>query len=307
MSHDLRVLSALRPDVVVSDGDGPSVHAALALGLPRLAVGHGLLFHHAALPSSIPRLARWRETINAASSSWPARRRVVVHFAPVAPRTEGTVIARPDLRDDLARARDEGFVLVYFRDGDGDRWLRALARRERGDRRVVCFTEGAVPPGVERRAPDARAFADALSRCHVVVGSAGNHLPAECAMLGVPMLALHRADDVEQRMNATLVAHAGLGLAASMDADLDAHLDALEAFVPEPEVAARVRAMPSASEAIAGEVAHALDRVAIPIRASSSSPSRTRVAASLLRSSRAPRASRSSRSPRSSGAVRAAE
>lgn len=308
MSHDVGVLSALRPDVVVSDGDGPSVHAALALGLPRLAVGHGLLFRHAALPSSIPRLARWRETINAASSSWPARRRVVVHFAPVTPRTEGTVIARPDLRDELTRARDEGFVLVYFRDGDGERWLRALARR--GDRRVVCFTNGAVPPGVERRAPDARAFADALSRCHAVVGSAGNHLPAECAMLGVPMLALHRADDVEQRMNAALVAHAGLGLAASMDADVDKHLDALDAFVPEPDVAARVHEMPMASEAIAREVAHALPRLASPTRASSSVPGRVRVAASLLRSSRALRASRSSRSSRSPGsfgAARAAE
>jgi UDP-N-acetylglucosamine--N-acetylmuramyl-(pentapeptide) pyrophosphoryl-undecaprenol N-acetylglucosamine transferase len=292
LRHDLGALRALRPDVLVSDADGPSMHAAWLLGLPRLAVGHGLLFRHATLPPSIPRLPRLRETINAASSSWPADRRVVVHFAPVAPRTPGTVIARPDLRDDLARTHDEGFVLAYFRDGDGARWLHALARRGRP---VVCFTTGTVPAGVERRAPDARAFADALARCHAVVGSAGNHLPAECAMLGVPMLALHRADDVEQRMNATLVARAGLGLAASMDADVDLHLDALDAFVPDPEVASRVRAMPTASEAIAHEVAHA-HRLA----ARASSP-RARGASSFLRSSR------SSRSLRSSGAARAPE
>jgi uncharacterized protein (TIGR00661 family) len=310
LRHDLGVLRAARPDVVVSDGDGPSIHAAWLLGLPRLAVGHGLLFRHATLPTSLPRLSRWREAVNAASSSWPAQRRVVVHFAPVAARTVGTVIARPDLRDDLARARDEGFVLVYFRDGDGARWLHELARR---DRPVVCFTVGAVPSGVERRAPDARAFADALARCHAVVGSAGNHLPAECAMLGVPMLALHQADDVEQRMNAALVAHAGLGLAASMDADVAAHLDALDAFLPEPAVAAQVRAMPTASEAIAREVARLASKAATPsLDSSCAQVASPKDVDALLRNDARrsrPRASTldASSSPRSSGALDAAE
>ena len=64
---------------------------------------------------------------NAGSSSWPAARRVVPHFAPVRARTAGTTIARPDLRADLdPDAPTEDFVLTYFRDDDGEAVLRAL-------------------------------------------------------------------------------------------------------------------------------------------------------------------------------------
>lgn len=302
--HDLVALRQLRPDVVVSDGDGPSIHAAWLLGLPRLAVGHGLLFRHAELPSSIPRWARVREAVNAGSSSWPAARRVVVHFAPVRARTRGTVIARPDLRDGLVRESDEGFVLAYFRDGDGERWLRALAARGRA---VVCFTHGSVPAGIERRAPDARAFADALARCHAVVGSAGNHLPAECAMLGVPMLALHGRGDVEHGMNAALVAHAGLGLAASMDAPTEAHLDALESFTPSAAVAAKVLAMPTASEAITREVAALSSSRHSPTSSQNAPSSSPQHAQSSSSPQHASSSSSSLSIPRSFGAHRAAE
>ncbi len=252
LRHDVGALAEIEPDVVISDGDGPSIHAALTLGLPRLAVGHGLLFRHAELPGGLSTLARARETLNAASSSWPAARRVVVHFAPVRARTRGTVIARPELRDGLARARDEGFVLAYFRDGDGERWLRALVAR---GHRVVCFGAREVPRGVEGHDADPVAFADALARCSAVVGSAGNHLPAECALLGVPMLALHGRRDVEHAMNARLLAHAGIGVAGALDDPTERLLRTLEGFRPAPSVTAAVRAMPSASEAIASEVA----------------------------------------------------
>lgn len=252
LRHDVGLLAELAPDLVVSDGDGPSIHAALTLGLPRLAVGHGLLFRHAELPGDLSKLARARETLNAASSSWPAARRVVVHFAPVRARTQGTVIARPELRDGLVRARDEGFVLAYFRDGDGQRWLRALVAR---GHRVLCFGSRDVPRGVERHDADPVAFADALSRCSAVVGSAGNHLPAECGLLGVPMLALHGRRDPEQAMNARLIAHAGIGVAGALDGPVERALRALEVFAPSPRVAAAVAAMPSASDAIAAEVA----------------------------------------------------
>ncbi|MBW2548783.1 MAG: glycosyltransferase, partial [Deltaproteobacteria bacterium] len=86
------------PDLVLSDSDGPSVNAAKSLGIPVVAVGHGLIFRHTHLDSALPFRKRVREVVNVASSSWPAARRVAVHFAPVRPRTPGTYVARPDLR-----------------------------------------------------------------------------------------------------------------------------------------------------------------------------------------------------------------
>ncbi|MEZ4248399.1 MAG: hypothetical protein R3B99_09185 [Polyangiales bacterium] len=146
-------------------------------------------------------------------------------------------------------------MLAYFRDGNGERWLRALVAR---GHRVVAFGRESMPDGVERRVPDHAAFAEALTRCAAVVGSAGNHLPAECAMLGVPMLALHRRGDPEHAMNAALVAHAGIGLAGAMDAPTAPLLAALERFRVAPQVVARTREMPTASEAVAEEVLRAV-------------------------------------------------
>ncbi|MBW1875822.1 MAG: hypothetical protein JRI98_10690 [Deltaproteobacteria bacterium] len=182
---DRERLQRWSPDLVVSDGDGPSVNAAKSLGIPVMAVGHGLILHHTHLNSALPFRQHARELVNVASSSWPATRRVAVHFAPVRPRTPGTYVARPDLRSGIQRAsRREDFLLAYFRDGNG---LAPLERLVRRGHRVVLFGEPRkVPRGVEVHPSNVQAFAEALGRCRAVVGSAGNHLPAECAMLGIP-------------------------------------------------------------------------------------------------------------------------
>lgn len=246
-----------RPDLVVSDGDGPSVHAAKSLGLPVLAIGHGLIFRHADLSgANLPTLKRLREQINAASSSWPAERRVAVHFAPVAPRTRGTRVARPDLPERLrsAPARDD-FFLAYFRDDDGLPALEALRRR--GHRVVLFGRPASIATGVEVHAPDVDGFADALSRCRAVVGSAGNHLPAECAMLGLPLLAFYRQGDAEQEMNARLIEAAGIGLGSSLDQCTPALIERFEAELDRPrhELMAHTLAMPAASEIIPESIA----------------------------------------------------
>ena len=95
-------------------------------------------------------------------------------------------------------------------------------------------------------------FADALGRCRAVVGSAGNHLPAECAMLGIPMLALHRGGDGEHEMNAHLVETAGIGIAASFEQCTPELIQRFEAEFDKPrdELAARTRAMRPASEVV---------------------------------------------------------
>lgn len=240
-----------RPDLVVSDGDGPSVNAAKSLGIPVVAVGHGLILHHTHLPAALPLGQHLRERLNVASSSWPAYRRVAVHFAPVAPRTEGTYVARPDLRTGSGTTFvREDFVLGYFRDGNGVAALEQLTRR--GHRVLLFGQPRSVPKGVELVAPNDDAFGEALGRCRAVVGSAGNHLPAECAMLGVPMLAVYRENDPEHRLNASLLEAAGIGVATSVG---HCTPDVIRRFESEfgksrEEIAARTRAMPPASEVV---------------------------------------------------------
>jgi len=239
------------PDLVVSDGDGPSVNAAKSLGIPVVAVGHGLVFRHTRLNAALPFRKHVRELVNVASSSWAASRRVAVHFAPVAPRTPGTYVARPDLRNEIdSDSTREDFILAYFRDGNGKTALEQLVRR--GHRIVLFGQSRSVPRGVELRAPDVTAFADALGRCRAVVGSAGNHLPAECAMLGIPMLALHREGDAEHEMNAHLVEHAGIGIAAGIERFTPEVVQRFEAELDKPRhaLAARTRAMRPASEVV---------------------------------------------------------
>ncbi len=241
-----------QPDLVVSDGDGPSVNAAKSLGIPVLAIGHGLIFRHTKLKGvQLPARKRLREEINAASSSWPAKQRVAVHFAPVAPRTPGTRVARPDLPEGLRSApAREDFFLAYFRDDDGLPALEAL--RKRGHRVVLFGRPLSIATGVEVHAPDVTGFVEALGRCRAVVGSAGNHLPAECAMLGLPLLACYRQGDVEQEMNARLIEAAGIGLGSPLERCTPALIERFEAELRKPrhEQMARTLAMPTAAEVV---------------------------------------------------------
>lgn len=214
--QDVTRLRHLAPDVVVTDGDLAAAHTALYLRLPSLAIGHGMLYARCCLGPGLPRSTRVRQTLRAASSSWPCDHHVVVHFAPVAAWAPHTTVARPDLPEGFVpHPSSDNFVLAYFRDGNGVPVLRQLVAR---GHRVICFGEPfEAIAGVTRYPLDPVAFADYLARCRFVVSSAGNHLPAECAMLEKPMLAVYVPRDVEHQMNAQLIEQAGIGCAARLD------------------------------------------------------------------------------------------
>ena len=261
---DRKRLRRWRPDLVVSDGDGPSVNAARSLGIPVVSVGHGLIFWHTHLNGAVSPRKRLREALNVASSSWPATQRVAVHFAPVEPRTPGTRVARLDLRTAIepSSAREE-FILAYFRDDDGIAALEQLTRR--GHRVVLFGRPPRVPRGAEVHAPSMQAFAQALARCRAVAGSAGSQLCAECAMLGLPFLALHRLTDAEHEMNSLLVEAEGIGISAALErctADVIRRFEA-EFEKPRDDLAARTRAMPPASEVVPLAIAEVLQRAAV--------------------------------------------
>lgn len=217
---DRNWLRSLDAKLVVTDGDAPGLHAAWSLGVPAVAVGHGLIFAYCRIPSEAPWIGRVREAINAGSSAWLARRRVGVHFHPIEPRDGRTHIARPDLDPRLVPTppRTERFV-AYFRDANGGPVLRAALAAGLA---VTCFGPCRdAPHGVEIRQLDRDAFLSALIDAQGLISSSGSNALAEAVALRRPVLAVHRPDDFEQAMNARLLQRAGLGEALSLGGPLE--------------------------------------------------------------------------------------
>lgn len=212
---DAATLSRLRPDVLVSDGDAPSLGAARRLGIPTVAIGHDLVFRRCRLPADLPRRSLWFERMSAAPSDRMADAGVAVHFLPIDVIADRTRVARPDRRDDLPDVTWEPFVAAYFRDGDGAEIVDRLVGL---GVRVELFGASEPPPRRARHHGFDRAgFADAVARCTGVVGTSGSNLLAECVLLGKPVLALYAKGDHEQAINATLVERAGAGIACCID------------------------------------------------------------------------------------------
>lgn len=260
--RDLRALRERPAAALVTDGDGPCLVAARVLGIPAVAVGHGLLFAHARLPPLPPRL-RVPEMLNAASSSVLAQRRVAVHFLPAEPRDPRTTIARPDFAADFAAAVPGELALAYFRDDNGAALLRALSPlwSRAGVAQVLCFHAPGKRdlPAIDgvRYAPlSPEAFRAELPRARAVIGSAGSNLLAECVHLHRPLLCQYLPGDREQAMNAALATRARVAEALRSDEDPAATAARFVARLAADDFATidLAGALPPASEAIARAV-----------------------------------------------------
>jgi len=257
-----------RPDLVVTDADLSSGYAARLQRLPALAMGHGLLFRHCRLPAGLPFWARQKEVLNAGSSSWACQQRVVVHFAPAAPKTRGTLLARPDLPENFGQPEAlsptqepfvEPFVLTYFRDNNGDEILRLLVQL--GHKVVNFGASELVLSGLEQRKTSVSDFQRHLVKCDFVVASAGNHLPAECALLQKPMLAVWKRGDAEHKMNARLLEDAGIGLSECLESLDEAALKRFEVWRSAPDrPVPKTRQMEPASAVVVRAVGALLQR-----------------------------------------------
>ncbi|MCB9702961.1 MAG: glycosyltransferase [Myxococcales bacterium] len=249
---DRRELGRRRPDLVISDGDAPSVRVARGLEIPTLSLGHDQVFLRCHLPQGLPRARVAYERVVAGLTSAGADAAVAVHFLPISAAAPRTWVARPDLAPTLAgEVRDDGSIVAYLRDGEGGEALQAALA---AGRRVIAFGEvRGAPAGVERRPFAREAFHAALRGCAAVIATAGSNLLAECVLLGKPILALWRAGDHEQRLNGLMIAGAGVGAAAPIDGALAREVDEFLRRVAGAGFA-RVdleRALPPASRAVA--------------------------------------------------------
>lgn len=199
-------------DVVVSDGDQPSLLAARRLGLPTLAIGHDLVFTACRLPPGVSLRRVLYQRANALVPTHLADARVAVGFLPMIARAPCTTVARPDDQE-LPESRAGEHLVAYFSELDAGPILERLAAT---GLRVEWFggDPTRAPAGVEARPFGRDAFVSSLATARGVVGSAGSNLLAEAVLLQKPLLCAYDPRHMEQALNAELVARSGVGLAA---------------------------------------------------------------------------------------------
>lgn len=223
-------------DAIVTDSEPIGLFVARSLGVPSVALGHGLVFAVAEFGAEAPRWALRRERLK----NWPyvalATAQVAVHFAPANPTKESARLARPDApsfegveRHASAELPSDPFILAYFHRFDGASLVRELVRR--GERVVVFTTEPHLyPEGVVTLSPDPLGFRAAELRAKAVVGSAGSNLLSECIALQKPLLALHPVNHSEQVLNVAVGRAAGVLVGGRADEAPSLLVDRLLAF-----------------------------------------------------------------------------
>ncbi len=197
--------------LILSDGDLPAILAANWTRRPSIAIGHSEVFGRCARPKGLPILPWWKERTVARLSAPTASAYVAVNFAPIITRHDNVIVARPELRSDIPEKATVGKkILCYFRDENGDEILRTLLKLEQAP---ILFTKQPENKrkGVVVSALGSKAFGEALIEAKAVVASAGSQLMSECVALQIPVFALYKKNDAEQRLNVEMLRGYGMG------------------------------------------------------------------------------------------------
>ena len=216
LKQDLDRIRDDRPDVVVSDGDAPSLIAAYIRGIPTISIGHVLIFSRCHLPFDLPRWALAAQWFNGFKLSQTAHFVIACHFLPISASQPLTRVARPVLRSEFVKRKSiDNKVVCYFRDANGS---KAVEYAVEAGADVICFSD---PPlavsGADCRPRNSIEFADELSACSAVITSSGSNICAEAVMMKKPILALHKKWDSEQLMNGLLLEKFGVGRCANFE------------------------------------------------------------------------------------------
>jgi len=177
-----RTLERFAPDVVVSDSEPWTHHAARRLKLPRISFDHfGVLAYCRWPMSRADRLiCRLESAFYRRLMAAPSERVVIVSFYPAPPRRRGVRVVGPVLREMVRRQRPSrgDYLLVYFSNGRHHFTPRVEAALGGLDLPVVVYGIGreGVAGGIDFRPPSNVRFVEDLARCRAVFATAGNQL-----------------------------------------------------------------------------------------------------------------------------------
>ena len=92
---DRKRLKSRNIELLISDGDAPSLVAARTLNIPAIAIGHSLIFTRCHLP---PGLTKWALKAQTKSAYWAthwAQAWIAVHFLPLRVACDKTWLTQP--------------------------------------------------------------------------------------------------------------------------------------------------------------------------------------------------------------------
>jgi uncharacterized protein (TIGR00661 family) len=263
-------MDAFHPDLVLSDAEIFTSHAASSLRIPRVSFDHfGVLAHarpeaprgHGADilgTTALYRLLLGRPDRAIVSSFFDAPvRRPGVAFVPT--------LLRPKVL--AARPRRGDHLLVYF--NRARHQFTGRLERELHRLKIPSIIYGAAREGSDGplayRKVDRDRFLDDLATCRAVLSTAGNQLVGEAMYLGKALLAVPDGS-TEQQVNALAVERLGIGGRAPRGA-LDAR--SIGAFLERAEACgARARSLARDGTDLAIE---AIERFAVELCGSASS------------------------------------
>lgn len=212
--RDFVALKKKRPDFLIADGDAPCTYAAKLLGIPVLAIGHALIFPYCKHEVSLPKDGLRKEMFKVRVATQMADVKIAVHFTNIQPLNQNTRVVQPDFHVSKEELSDDGFLLSYFRDGNGAEVLSELVRM---GWRIKNFGIPVQLDGVENIPSNSELFGAEMKRASGVVGSAGSNLIFESIAMGKPLLLIHHAYDFEQAANIKYVEKEGCGYGLDID------------------------------------------------------------------------------------------
>jgi uncharacterized protein (TIGR00661 family) len=212
-------LRQFAPDVVLSDSEGWTHHAARRLGIPRISFDHYGVMAYCRLPMS-----RWDRLVCKSESLFyrglvaGPERVIVAAFFPAEPNRPGVRVVGPILRKEVCdlQPTDGEHLLVYFTNAREHYTPDVEAALLTLDCPVKVFTHektGTVK-NIEYCPIANRPFVETLASCRAVFSTAGNQLISEAIHLAKPLLVTPE-EALEQRLNAQTVHRWKIGLQAS--------------------------------------------------------------------------------------------
>ncbi|MBI1825537.1 MAG: hypothetical protein HY287_10280 [Planctomycetes bacterium] len=226
------LMHKFQPDLVITDFEPFSAHAAWRCGVPFISLDNQHLLTHCKLRLPSGHSA---DAINAYLTIRlyyaNARRYLIPTFIPAVVRHHPTTLVDPILRPHVySRHATEGKFLLAYKTGalGGVGILEAIRKADRMPIRAYGFGIVGQERHISFHQLSTDAFLDDLSSCAGVIASAGHSLISECLYFRKPMLLLPLAGQFEQAINAFHVERLGAGRVARV---LDR--SAIDAFIGE--------------------------------------------------------------------------
>ena len=197
------------PDVVLSDSEPWTHHAARDLGIPRISFDHyGIMVHCRPEMSRRERFVGWMESLLYRRLVCNPERIIVSAFYDAPPQRAGVHVVGPILREPVRQRQPSTgeYLLAYFSNAS----VNYTPRIEQALKSLPCpvkiYGTGRcdVDGNIEFCPAGDLPFVRDLAECRAVFSTAGNQLISEAIHFGKPVLVMPE-DSLEQQLNARIV------------------------------------------------------------------------------------------------------